>query len=102
MGELNVNEITVNIEHTDLPTTKEKTTYVLDNAKLNVPEEFKQWYIDLLLKYHEVVSSSNYDLGSEPPPCRTLKFRSRSNNSEFQELRDMQFSNTLKSCWDWE
>jgi hypothetical protein len=42
MGELNVNEITVNIEHTDLPTTKEKTTYGLDNAKLNVPEEFKQ------------------------------------------------------------
>jgi hypothetical protein len=65
--ELNVNEITVNIEQTALPTptkiTEEKKKYILDNAKLNVPEEFRQRYIDLLLKHHEVVSSSKYNLG---------------------------------------
>jgi hypothetical protein len=67
VGELNVNKMTVNIEQTALPTptkiTEEKKKYILDNAKLNVPEEFRQRYIDLLLKHHEVVSSSKYDLG---------------------------------------
>jgi hypothetical protein len=65
--ELNVNEMTVNIEQAALPTptkiTEEKKKYILDNAKLNVPEEFRQRYIDLLLKHHEVTSSRKYDLG---------------------------------------
>jgi len=66
VGELNVNEMTVNIEQTALPTptkiTEEKKKYFLDNAKHNVPEEFRQRYIDLW-KHHEVVSSSKYNLG---------------------------------------
>jgi hypothetical protein len=70
VGELNVKEMTVNIEQMALPTptTEEKKKYILDNAKLNVPEEFRQRYIDLLLKHHEVVSSSKYNLGK----CTTL------------------------------
>jgi hypothetical protein len=55
----------VNIEQKALPIltkiTEEKKKYILDNTKLNVPEEFKQRYIDLLLKHHEVVSSSKYN-----------------------------------------
>jgi hypothetical protein len=54
--------MTVNIKQTALPTptkiTEEKKKYILDNAKLNVPEDFRQRYIDLLLKHHEVVSSN--------------------------------------------
>jgi hypothetical protein len=56
VGELNVNEMTVNIEQMALPTPtkikEKKKKYILDNAKLNVPEEFRQRYIDLLLKHH--------------------------------------------------
>ncbi len=80
--ELNVNEMTVNIEQTALPTpskiTEEKKKYILDNAKLNVPEEFRQRYIDLLLKHHEVVSSSKYDLGK----CTTSMHDIKLNRTE--------------------
>jgi hypothetical protein len=54
--ELNINEMTVNIEEATLwtPTkiTEEKKKYILDYAKLNVPKELRQRYIDLLLKHH--------------------------------------------------
>jgi hypothetical protein len=30
---------------------------------LNVPETFKQKYLDLLLKHHEVISDNKYNLG---------------------------------------
>jgi hypothetical protein len=79
VGELNVNEMTVNIEQTELPTptkiTEEKKKYILNNAKLNVPEEFRQRYMDLLLKYHEVVSSSKYDLGKCTTSMHDIKLK---------------------------
>jgi hypothetical protein len=43
--------------------TEGKKKYILDNAKLNVPGEFRQRYVNLLLKHHEVVSSSKYHFG---------------------------------------
>jgi hypothetical protein len=44
IGELIVNEVTVNVEQTPTKITEEKRKYILDNAKLNVPEEFWQKY----------------------------------------------------------
>jgi hypothetical protein len=49
VGELNVNEMTMNLEQTALSTptkiTEENKKYILDNAKLDVPDEFRQRYI---------------------------------------------------------
>jgi hypothetical protein len=65
VGELNVNEMTVNIPKQQLPPAKPLTAvkreYSLEHATLNVPEEFKQKYLDLLLKHHEVISDNKYD-----------------------------------------
>ncbi|MGV0994312.1 MAG: reverse transcriptase domain-containing protein, partial [Mycobacterium sp.] len=67
VGVLNVNEMTMEIENTPLPAatklTAEDKKYLLDNLHLNVPEEFKQRYIDLIMKHHDVVSRGKYDLG---------------------------------------
>ena len=56
--------------------TEEKKKYILDNAKLNVPEEFRQTHTDLLLKDHKVVSSSKYDLGKCTPSKHNIKLKS--------------------------
>jgi len=44
-----VNEMTMNLEQTALSTptkiTEENKKYILDNAKLDVPDEFRQRYI---------------------------------------------------------
>jgi hypothetical protein len=49
VGELNINEMTVNIQKQQLvptkPITKEKRQYILKHATLNVPESFKQKYL---------------------------------------------------------
>jgi hypothetical protein len=54
VGELNVNEMTVNIQKQQFlpakPITKEKCQYIMEHATLNVPGTFKQKYLDLLLK----------------------------------------------------
>jgi len=88
--ELSVNKMTVNIEQTALPTatkiTEEKKKYILDNTKLNVPEEFRQRYIVLLLKHDEVVSSSKYDSGKCTTSMPDIELTT-SSSSEFQKLR---------------
>ena len=43
--------------------TEEKAKFIKEMANLNVPEEFRQRYIDLLLKHHQVISSDKNDLG---------------------------------------
>jgi hypothetical protein len=69
----------MNIEQTALPTatkiTEEMKKYILDNSNLNVPEEFRQRYIDLLLKHHEVVSSSKYKLGKCTTSMHNIKLK---------------------------
>ena len=62
IGELIVNEVTVNVEQTPTKITEEKRKHILDNAKLNVPEEFWQKYSVLLWTHHKVVSSNKYDI----------------------------------------
>jgi len=67
LGELNLNEMTVNIQKQELlpakPLTKEKHQYIMEHAMLNVSNTFKQKYLDLLLKHHEVIIDNNYNLG---------------------------------------
>jgi hypothetical protein len=67
VGELKVNEMTVNIQKQPLqpakPLTKEKCQFILVHAMLNVTDLFKQIYLDLLLKHHEVISDNKYNLG---------------------------------------
>ena len=50
-------------EKTCTPLSPEKRKFIEENAKLNVPEEYKQKYMDLLLRHHEVISAHKYDLG---------------------------------------
>ena len=46
-----------------------KKKYIQLNAKLTVPEEYKDKYLELLYKHHEVISEHKYDLGR----CETFK-----------------------------
>ena len=49
ISKLNVSEMTVNLEKLEMPPakklTEDKKIYIFQNAKLNVPEEFKQKWI---------------------------------------------------------
>ena len=45
------------------PLPPEKKKFIIENATLNVPEEYRQRYLDILLKNHEVISAHKYDLG---------------------------------------
>jgi len=59
--------MTVNIQKQQLPPAKlltaAKSQYILKHATLNVPDSFKQKYLDLLLKYHKVISDNKYNVG---------------------------------------
>ena len=80
VGELNVNEMTVNIQKQQLPPAKPLTAakreYILEHATLNVPEEFKQKYLNLLLKHHEVISDNKYDLGKCSTAMHDIELKS--------------------------
>jgi hypothetical protein len=73
VGELNVNEMTVNIQKQQLlpakPLTAAKPQYILEHATLNVPDSFKQKHLDLMLKHHDVIS---YQLPKFRPPIQLL------------------------------
>ncbi len=48
------------------PTQKlstEKRQFIQDNVKLQVPEQFKEQYLKVILKNHESVSQNKFDLG---------------------------------------
>lgn len=107
VGELNVNEMTMNLEQTALSTptkiTEENKKYILDNAKLDVPDEFRQRYIFFwsIMRWSAPASTT---WASVPPPWMTsnwsLKMWSTSSSSEFQKL-NMMSRNTLKNCRSW-
>jgi hypothetical protein len=71
VGELQINEMTVNLEQKELtPAAKikeKKKKYILDNVKFTRNEELtealKQKYIALLLEHHEAISNSLFDTG---------------------------------------
>ena len=72
VAELNVEEMTATVEQKELsntPISESKKKFIMENTKLTVPDEFKKKYMDLLMKHHEVISDSKYDLGQ----CLTSK-----------------------------
>ncbi len=40
-----------------------KKQFIIDNAKLQVPEKFEKQYLNLLLKNHEAISQDKFNLG---------------------------------------
>ncbi len=40
-----------------------KRQFIIDNAKLQVPEQIQKQYINLLLKNHEAISQDKFNLG---------------------------------------
>ncbi len=40
-----------------------KRQFIIDNAKLQVPEQFQKQYLNMLLKNHEAISQDKFDLG---------------------------------------
>ena len=40
-----------------------KKQFIIDNAKLQVPEQFQKQYLNVLLKNHEAISQDKFDLG---------------------------------------
>ena len=69
---LNVEEMSATLENkVPVITTKltqEKEKFIREMANLNVPKQFQQKYIDLLVKHHQVISSDKNDLGH----CKTF------------------------------
>jgi hypothetical protein len=80
VGELYVNEMTVNIQKRQFPPAKpltaDKHQYILEHATLNVPDSFKQKYLDLLLKHHEVISDNKYNLGECSTAMHDIELKS--------------------------
>ena len=50
-------------EKPPVPLPAEKEAFIKENVQLNVPDNFRQRYLDILLKNHEVISAHKYDLG---------------------------------------
>jgi hypothetical protein len=46
-----------------IPLSNEKKTFIQEKVKLNVPEQFKENYFNILYKNHEAISEHKYDLG---------------------------------------
>ena len=65
--EMNVNTLTTNEEKQKKPEvviiSQKQKDFILANANLNVPPEYKDRYLNLLLRNHDVISSNKYDLG---------------------------------------
>ncbi len=40
-----------------------KKQFIIDNVKLQVPEQFQKQYLNVLLKNHEAISQDKFDLG---------------------------------------
>jgi hypothetical protein len=53
-----------------------KRQYILEHATLNVPEEFKQKYLYLLLKHHRVISDNKFDLGKCSTAMHDIELKS--------------------------
>jgi hypothetical protein len=40
-----------------------KRQFIIENTKLQVPEQYQQQYLKLLLQHHEAISQDKFDLG---------------------------------------
>ena len=50
-------------ERAPIPLSKEKKQFIEEKVKLNVPENFKEKYLQMLFENHEAISEHKYDLG---------------------------------------
>ncbi len=85
------------------PLTAVKLQYILEHATLNVPEEFKQKYLDLLLKHHEVISDNKYNLGKCSTAMHDIELKSETpiyvKQIKIQKDQQAASSDMWKSCW---
>ena len=57
--------------------SKEQEQFILDNAHLNVPPEYKNKYLNLLLWNHDVISANKYDLGKCSTAIHDIELKSK-------------------------
>jgi hypothetical protein len=83
VGELQINEMTVNLEQKELTPaakiTEKKKKYILDNVKFvrkeELTEALKQKYIALLLEHHEAISNSLFDTGQSQTMAHDIQLK---------------------------
>jgi hypothetical protein len=83
VGELQFNEMTVNLEQKELtPAAKimeKKKNYILDNVKFarneKLTKALKQKYTALLLEHHEAISNSLFDTGRSQTMAHHIKLK---------------------------
>ena len=71
MRQLNAQYVNTVLEQTAPEATalgEAKKKYILDNMNIDVPEEYKERYAELILKHHDVISQHKHDLGR----CKTM------------------------------
>ena len=65
--EMNVNTFTKERKLKDsaevVHISKEQEKFILENVQLNVPPEYQNRYLNLLMRNHDVISANKYDLG---------------------------------------
>jgi hypothetical protein len=73
-----INEIALNNakKRVPIPLTKEKKIFIQEKVKLNVPEEFKDKYLNVLFKNHEAISEHKYDLGQTETLMHDISLKS--------------------------
>ena len=65
-----------NAEKVPIPLTKDKKLFIEEKVKLNVPDEYKDRYLNVLFKNHEAISSHKYDLGQTATLMHDVTLRS--------------------------
>ena len=59
------------------PLTPEDQKKMLDEMRISAPEEYRQSYVDLILKYHDVCSKNPFDLGRTDVIQHSLRLTSK-------------------------
>jgi hypothetical protein len=73
-----INEIALNKSKNCVPIllSKEKKLFIQEKVKLNVPDEFKDEYLNVLFKNHEAISEHKYDLGQTETLMHDISLKS--------------------------
>ena len=74
-----INEIALNKSknRVPIPLSKEKKLFIQEKAKLNVPDNFKEEYLNVLFKNHEAISEHKYDLGQTETLMHDISLKSQ-------------------------
>jgi hypothetical protein len=59
-----------------IPLSKEKKLFIQEKVKLNVPDEFKDKYLNVLFNNHEAISQHKYDLGQTETLMHDISLKS--------------------------